>query len=312
MTPPDASRSPNRRRPAPLLSSEQCRQIAAEFDGTTETIDRLLAAWRDVVPGLQRHNIASAARRGGYVSNKPRKPWTAAEDQFLKDHWHMLSGDEIARQLGRTFTSVNLRRKRLGIVRYDGDELTIRDLEALTRLDHRQWHEFIEQGWLRARQRARRRGATPITYVSVPALHDLLRAHPEVLDYRNAPKRTRARLELDSLPEPPTWKRVICSSDAWQWSQRQTRHRSCAAIGSTSFWSPLYSLPRCPRCGCQVSRYSPEGLFTNVDPEKIVQERTTAAARDLLPPALRARVSAQENRFLSLLGWRRDELNRVA
>ena len=310
MTPTDASNPSRRRGPTPLLSLEQCRQIAAEFDGTTRTIDRLLSEWRGVVPGLQRHNIASAARRGGYVSHKPRRPWTAAEDQFLKDHWHRLSGDEIARQLERTFASVNLRRKRLGIMRYDGEELTIRDLEALTRLDHRQWREFIEQGWLHVRQRARRRGAAPVTYASVAALHDLLRAHPEVLDYRNAPKATRARLQLDSLPDPPKWKRVTCISDAWQSSERQIRRPSCAAIGGTSFWSTLYGLPRCPRCGCQVSRYSPEGLFTD-DPGEIVAACTTAAAQGQLPPALRARVSAQENRFLSLLGWRRDELKQA-
>ena len=311
MTPPDVSDPNCRRGPTPLLSLAQCRQIAAEFDGTTATIDRLLSVWREVVPGLQRHNIASAARRGGYVSHKPRKPWTAAEDQFLRDHWHRLSGDEIAQQMGRTFTAVNLRRKRLGIARYDGEELTVRDLEALTRLDHRQWHDMIEKGWLQVRQRRRRQGAAPITYVSVPALHDLLQAHPEVLDYRNAPKRIRARLQLDSLPDPPKWKRVTCSSDAWQSSERATRHPSCAGVGGTLFWSPLYSLPRCPRCGCQVSRYSSEGLFTNVDPEVIVAERTTAGAQSLLPTALRARVSAQENRFLSLLGWRRDELKQA-
>ena len=126
-----------RRGRAPLLSLPQCQQIAGEFDGTTKTIDRLLAKWRKVVPSLKRHNIATAARRGGYATSKERKAWTDAEDQFLRDNWHRLSGDEIAKHLGRTFTSVNLRHKRLGIGRYDGQELTIRDLEDLTKLDHR-------------------------------------------------------------------------------------------------------------------------------------------------------------------------------
>jgi hypothetical protein len=48
----------------PLLTMAQCRQIAGEFDGSTDTIDRLLARWRDVVPTLQRHHIVTAARRG--------------------------------------------------------------------------------------------------------------------------------------------------------------------------------------------------------------------------------------------------------
>ena len=43
------------------------------------------------------------------------------------------------------------------------------------------------------------------------------------------------------------------------------RQRSCASEGGTSFWAPTYSMPVCPRCGCQVSRYSEEGLFTDLD-----------------------------------------------
>jgi superfamily II DNA or RNA helicase len=275
-----------RRGRAPLLSIEQCRQIAVEFDGSTETIDRLLAHWRPLVPGLKRHNIATAARRGGYTTSKQRKAWSKEEDQFLRDNWHRLSGDEIAQRLGRSFTSVNLRHKRLGIGRYDGHELTIRDLEDLMRIDHRQWHDFIDRGWLKARKRLRRYGAPPITYVSIPALHAMLREHPEVFDYRGAPQRTRALLELDALPAPPAWKRVECRSGAWETSVRmmpagrtvthgaaamverrqQFRLQSCAALGGTAFWSPLYDGPVCPRCGCQVSRYSPQALFTDLNP----------------------------------------------
>lgn len=47
---------------------------------------------------------------------------------------------------------------------------------------------------------------------------------------------------------------------------QQFRLQSCAATRGTSFWSPIYSLPMCPRCGCQVSRYSPDALFTDMDP----------------------------------------------
>lgn len=124
------SSSPMRRQGrAPLLSIEQCRQIAGQFDGTTETIDRLLTQWREVVPGLRRHNIAAAARRGGYVTSRRRKAWTEFEDRFLRDNWHRLSGDEIAKRLGRTFASVNLRHQRLGIARRGGRDRTISGLE---------------------------------------------------------------------------------------------------------------------------------------------------------------------------------------
>ena len=181
---------------------------------------------------------------------------------------------------------MNLRRKRLGIGRYVGDELTIRALEQATGLDHRQWQHFIEQGWLSARKRARRQGAAPITYVTVDAVKALLKRHPEVLDYRSAKRDARVLLELDSLPDPPKYKRVVCCSEAWTDQVKPTpggrkvthgaaelrpslhrfKMRSCAAEGGTPFWAPLYSSPTCPRCGCTVSRYAPEGVFSDVEP----------------------------------------------
>jgi superfamily II DNA or RNA helicase len=270
----------------PLLSSEECKAIAAEYDGTTAALDRLLVAYRRRHPGLERHNVVQAARRGGYATRRTRKGWSPVDDQFLREQWHKMSGDEVAAALGRSFNSVNLRRKRLGIGRYDGDELTIRDLEEATGLDHRQWHEFIWRGWLQARQCQRRAGAPPITYVAVPAVAKLLRSHPEVYEYRAAPKYTRVLLELDRLPDPPKFKRVTCLSRSWQDQVKPTptgrkvnhgaaaltplAHRfslpSCADLGGTGFWAALYEAPQCPRCGCQVSRYSPDAIYSDVDP----------------------------------------------
>lgn len=269
-----------------LLSIEQCRSIAAEFDGRSETIDRLLTEWHRIVPGLKRHNLIAAARRGGYVAKTTRQRWTVQEDQFIRANWHLLSADEVAAQLGRTFDSVKLRSKRLGVRRYEGDELTVRDLEDLTGINHRQWHKFIDQGWLVARRRERRHGAAPVTYVSLGGLHRLLIDHPEIYDHRAAPGSTRALLELGRLPPAPKWKRVVCQSDAWETrpllpseggaaepagqrldaNERGGRLQSCAGQGGTAFWAPLYAAPTCPRCGCQVSRYAPDGVFTDIDP----------------------------------------------
>ena len=272
-----------------VYSRADCKNIAGEYDGSTESLDALVQKWASLRVGVTRRNLMQAARRGGYTPRGNRKPWDdPAEDEFLRRNWHRLPGDEIARALGRTFESVNLRRKRIGVTRYDGDELTIRSLEELTKIDHRQWREFIERGWLTSRARARRGSAAPITYVSLPALHSMLQRHPEILDYRGMPKTVRATLELDRLPDPPGWKRVVCRSDAWRDQVKATPngrvvthgkaelttrvHRfqltSCAAAGGTSFWTETYRGPQCPRCGCQVSRYSEEGLFSYEDPGK--------------------------------------------
>ena len=178
---------PSRREPRQvggrsLLSMDECRQIAGEFDGTTQCIDALLEKWWAIKPGVKRHTIIRAAKRGGYQTTKDRKDWTPEQDRFLRENWHRMSAEQIAAALGRSFNSVNLRRKRIGIGRYDGEDLTIRDLEEFTRIDHRQWHDFVARGWLRARQRGRRKGAAPITYVSLNAIRLLLTDHPEIYD----------------------------------------------------------------------------------------------------------------------------------
>ena len=46
--------------------------------------------------------------------------------------------------------------------------------------------------------------------------------------------------------------------------------------------------------------------------EEVRAHRQNASVHRLISPTLQARVSAQENQFLSLLGWRRDELNQAA
>lgn len=272
-----------------IFSFADCESIASEYDGSTRSLDALVAKWGAIREGVTRRNLMGAARRGGYAPRGDRKPWgDPAEDEFLRRNWHKLPGDEIARVLGRTFEAVNLRRKRIGVKRYDGDELTIKSLEARTSIGHRQWLEFIERGWLTSRVRSRRLGAPAINYVTIEALHSLLQRHPEIFDYRAAPKPVRVALELDRLPEPPKWKRVVCRSDGWHDQLKATPlgrtmthgkaamaerlHRfklpSCAAMGGTRFWTDIYRAPQCPRCGCLVSRYSEEGLFSDSDPEE--------------------------------------------
>ena len=269
-----------------IYSQDDCRAIARVYDGSSACLDRLHRVWSGKRLGVTRHNLAVAARRGGYVPSRTRRSWQDSEDEFLRRCWHEMSAEQVAKALGRSVTSVKMRRKALGIGRYDGEDLTIRDLERLTRLDHRQWHEFIARGWLKARRRERCNDATPITYVSLAALRRLLEQHPEVLDYQAAPTDVRAVLELDRLQPPPAWKRVTCRSASWTDGVklmpvgRQATHgvaplelreqrfsmRSCDEEGGVGFWAPIYASPVCPRCGCQVSRYSEEGLFTDLAP----------------------------------------------
>lgn len=266
---------------APLFSDDECASIAGRYDGTTATIDALLREY--AARGAKRHNIVCAAKRGGYRTARVRKDWTEKERQWMRKNWHRYSPAEVATHLGRSVVSVTLEKKRLGIGRYDGEDFTIRELEELLRLDHRFWHEFIAKGWLRAWQRKRQGKVSPITRVSIMNLHAFLREHPDVIDYRNAGKEAILRLELAKLPAPPRYKQVRCDSRSFtdcvkptpngmcahaeQVELRDTAHRytmeSCADIGGFRFFVPIYDLPQCPRCGCIVSRFAPEGVYSD-------------------------------------------------
>lgn len=268
-----------------IVTSEAREEIARLYDGRSETIDVLVARH-----GLARHNVIRIAKDAGYVSDKNRKAWTDAEDAFIRDNWHWMSAEEVAQQLDRSVTSVTLRKKRIGIGRYSDDSaLTIRDIEEATRLDHRQLHDFIERGWLKARQKARCNGAAPVTRIAVTELKRFLTDHPEAIDYANTKGYLRGLIEADTLPPAPRYKLVTCRSAAWTSGTRSTpigpkvNHgdaqlaelphefsmKSCEDSGGTDFWVPTYEgNSNCPRCGCKVSRYSEKAVFRDDPPEE--------------------------------------------
>jgi hypothetical protein len=254
----------------PILSDAECKEIASAFDGSSASIDALWEQWKRLKPGLKRHNVGQAARRGGYQTAKPARRWITSDDRFLRDNWHLMPPESLAEVLGRSLHAVLARRQKLGIRRSATDEFTPRGLQKLTGINSQRWHSFIEAGLLASRNRPRRKAARPITFITVASLHGLLKAHPEIYDYRSAPENVRALLQLDNLPDPPARKWVRCmaerprimKSKVWHKASEQSTTRyvhakpSCRDLGGTAFWAPIYARPQCPRCGCQVSSFA--------------------------------------------------------
>jgi hypothetical protein len=183
--------------------------LCANRDGQGYFVSRL-ARVSVIFPDRRRRALRAAEPPGRYAVRVAGKPWTHEHDEFLRNQWHLLPVEEIARQLGRSVAAVNRRRCKLGIRRYDGDELTLRALQRATGLAGRRWREVVERGWLQVRLRVRGTGAKPVGCVTVDGVRSLLKRHPEVLDYRLLRPAVRIRLELDSLPEPPRYKRLLC------------------------------------------------------------------------------------------------------
>ncbi|MFY9327818.1 MAG: hypothetical protein WAO76_07345 [Georgfuchsia sp.] len=269
----------------PLLTAAQIADIGRRYDGTRETIDQLVKEY-----GVRRHNIHSAARRCGYKSKRPpRITWTAEKDQYLRDNWGKLPPAEIYAHMGceNSTTAVFNRLKRIGHSTRNNEDLTIYDLEHLTKLDHRLWRRFIDDGWLRSYDEYGRDGQVWSRRVKVEWIGAFLRSHPDAINYRAADKYARAVLELDKLPDPPKYALLTCHADNWKDGVKPSpagckvhhgnielvdrEHKfsleSCASIGGTDVWTPMYQGTSCPRCGCLVSRFSDKAIFSDTEPD---------------------------------------------
>ena len=265
-----------------LLSADQIASIAARYNGTTEAIDALVKEF-----GVKRHNITNAARIGGYKTKRVRIEWTEEKDQYLRDNWGKVQPAEIYSHLGCNESAVFNRLKRIGHSTRNNEDLTIYDIEHLTKLDHRIWKRFIDDGWLSSYPEYGRNGEIWSRRVKVEWVGAFMRAHPEVINYRSLDKYAIAVLELAKLPEPPGYMLLTCRSDSWKDGVKPTpagrkvhhgevelvdrEHNysldSCAAIGGTDVWAPLYqNSTNCPRCGCMLSRFSDKAVFSDVDP----------------------------------------------
>jgi ribosomal protein L34 len=266
-----------------IFSAQEELYIAAQYDGTSATITRLL---NELGKG-SRHNICRVAQAHGYKTAKKRKAWSAEETALLRSLWGKVSGEAICKRLGRTYQSINLQRKRAGGFSTRDDEgHRIIDLERMFKIDHRQWQEFKARGWLKTYELHGRSGVTAVC-ASVQAVRTLLREHPEIVDISKAGRVARTAFELWTLPDRPKWKRLQCQSDGWKDGTRLTpdgfqihhgnptmkmrEHSfsmpSCKALGGVRLWTELFDQsPSCPRCGSKVSRYSPDATFADENP----------------------------------------------
>lgn len=265
-----------------ILSDEQIAEVARVYDGKKETIDALVKRF-----GCARHNIYIAAKRAGCATRK-RRTWSSEDDDYLRNNYGWLPIEELCAALDCTELSIQNRKKRLGISTRDFEDLTVHDLQDLTKIDHRLWQRFMEAGWLKYWEQPRK-NASPAQRVSVDNLKAFFTAHPEVFDYRNAGMAVRGVLELDDLPDPPKYKRVTCRSNSFQDRTVQQcspgpygrgsreKHEqsysfeleSCDAIGGVDVWVPIYENgTTCPRCGCKISRFSEKVLYSDDAPDE--------------------------------------------
>jgi len=103
--------------------------------------------------------IKKRAARLGLAHSEDRRAWTEEEERFLlfnAGHRHI---NWMAKELGRTETSVVVKLKRMKISRAMREGYTLRELELCFGMDHRVIERWAREGKLRVRKRDYETGA---------------------------------------------------------------------------------------------------------------------------------------------------------
>jgi len=172
--------------------------------------------------------------------SKPgRRTWTPEDDAYLEERWGQATPQAIALRLGRTYTAVRLRAKRMGLGlrgldgSYSARELE-RELHLCDRAVSRQWRaKGLRFG------RTCTAGAQRINRIMPAELRRFLIAHPEAYDWTQLSHADRTRLGLGIMPVRPTAKIVRCK-----------RCRSEHTLPLDAVFA------RCPRCQSIMSKWA--------------------------------------------------------
>lgn len=165
-----------------VLSDYQRHLLLEQYDGRTETIDRLMRHF----PNVPRWRVGRWAQELG-IHRGDRKPWNETELTTLRSLLGVLPSKEIARRMGRTVASVEVRAKRLGISLRCSEGYTMRELSEGLGADHHKIEQWIARGWLREGiriSRTEQSGPHNPWRFRERAIYELVRDHPSEIDPR--------------------------------------------------------------------------------------------------------------------------------
>lgn len=113
-----------------------------------------------------------------------RRPWTPQEERFLEDHAGTRLAAWIARQLGRTTTSVVMKVKHERLRLRIREGYTMRDLEMCFGVDHHAIERWLREGRLRGRRRYENGAARDAWVFRDEDLRAFVYNHPTAFDLR--------------------------------------------------------------------------------------------------------------------------------
>lgn len=155
------------------------RLLLAKYDGRTETINELARLLH-----VPRWKVKKWGSDFGLARQK-EPPWTPEDEAYLERNMHSQSLAKIAQHLGRTKVAVKLKAKRLGVNKMLQEGYTLSGLCQGLGVDHHKAHQWIENGWIKARKRHTER-PRDVWYFTDDAIRNFIAAHPLEIDPRKA------------------------------------------------------------------------------------------------------------------------------
>jgi hypothetical protein len=169
-----------------ILDEPTRRLIEALYDGTSQQIDAI----QKKLPGIPRWKIRKWASQMGLTNQKERL-WSEEDVQYLGKYLHKIRLGDIAKNLGRTKASVQLKAKRLGLNKCHQEGYTMRGLCQGLGCDHHKIERWLRDGWItgirRQTERTDKQGGD-VWYFTDEAIRRMIRNHPEEIDLRRVDK----------------------------------------------------------------------------------------------------------------------------
>jgi len=110
---------------------------------TSENLNRLAAR-----AGVPKQRLKDEAGKRGWRSQTERRPWSAAEVEFLEENLGKLSSTQIARKLGRGVASVQLRARKLQRSLRVTEGYNVSDLAEVFGVSHGRVESWARRGLL--------------------------------------------------------------------------------------------------------------------------------------------------------------------
>lgn len=146
--------------------------------------------------------------------------------------------------------------------------LNFEQLYEVTQVGREYWRQFVAAGLVKS-EYLLGRIRVPFTEVA-----RLVREHPEVFNYMELPQQLKEFFGFDDIGAPPRYKLITCRSThidtkvlviPGKGGKPDIKFdvQSCQHLGGVRFWTEIYKIPTCPRCGLRAARISEEARFSN-------------------------------------------------